>query len=126
MKSRSIILAVSFVFAALAMVWAAGDVTGKWTAQVPGRGGQTRETIFNFKVEGETLTGTLSVMQGDTTISDGKIKGDDLSFKVKLSFQGNDIVFLYTGKVAGDEIKFTRKREGGDQPAQEFMAKRAQ
>jgi hypothetical protein len=30
----------------------------------------------------------------------------------------------YTGKVAGDEIKFTSKREGGDQ-TREFTAKRS-
>jgi hypothetical protein len=31
----------------------------------------------------------------------------------------------YKGKVEGDEIKFTRQREGSDRPAQEFTAKRA-
>ena len=33
------------------------------------------------------------------------------------------IKLLFTGKVSGDEIKFTCKREGADQ-AQEFTAKR--
>jgi hypothetical protein len=100
---------------AAALVWAA-DVTGKWTAQVPGRGGQTRETTFNFKVDGEKLTGTISGMQGDIPISDGKIKGDDISFIVTMSFGGNDVKMTYKGKVSGEEIKFTRTREGSDQP----------
>jgi hypothetical protein len=30
----------------------------------------------------------------------------------------------YKGKVSGDEIKMVRTREGGDQPGQEFVAKR--
>jgi hypothetical protein len=123
MKKRIAFLSVCFVFAALSLVWAA-DVDGKWTAQVPGRGGQTRETTFTFKAEGEKLTGTVSGMQGDNPISDGKISGDDISFSLKLSFQGNDFTFLYKGKISGDEIKMTRTREGSDQPGQEFTAKR--
>jgi hypothetical protein len=106
------------------VVAAAADVTGKWTAQVPGRGGQTRETTFNFKADGAALTGTMSGMQGDVPISDGKIAGDDISFVVKLSFGGNEVKMNYKGKVSGNEIKFTRTREGADQ-SQEFVAKRA-
>jgi len=124
MNKRTVLLSVCFVFAALSLAWAA-DVDGKWTAQVPGRGGQTRETTFTFKAEGEKLTGTVSGMQGDNPISDGKISGDEISFTVKVSFNGNDVILLYKGKVSGDEIKMTRTRQGGDQPGQEFTAKRA-
>jgi hypothetical protein len=123
MNKRIAFLSVGFVFAALSLVWAA-DVDGKWTAQVPGRGGQTRETTFTFKAEGEKLTGTVSGMQGDNPISDGKISGEDISFTLKLNFQGNEFTFLYKGKVSGDEIKMTRSRQGSDQPGQEFTAKR--
>jgi hypothetical protein len=124
MKFRSVVFALCFIFAGLTVVWAA-DVTGKWVAQVPGRGGETRETTFNFKVEGEKVTGTMSGFQGDVPISDGKISGDDISFKVKISFNDNEITLLFTGKVSGDEIKFTRTREGGTNPGTEFTAKRA-
>jgi hypothetical protein len=108
----------------LAAALQAADVTGKWVAQVPGRDGQTREQTFTFKVEGEKLTGSVTGRQGDVPITDGKISGDDLSFTVVMNFQGNEVKMLYKGKVAGQEIKFTRQREGGDQ-AQEFVAKRA-
>lgn len=123
MKIRMMLFLAAFLLAGLTVVWAA-DVNGKWVAQVPGRGGQTRETTFNFKAEGAKLTGTVSGMQGDQPISDGKISGDDISFVVVANFQGNEIRLLYKGKVAGDEIKMTRTREGGDQPGQEFVAKR--
>src|SRR5215467_7986222 len=110
----------------MALVWAA-DVNGKWTAQVPGRGGQPQETTFTFKVEGDKLTGTVSGQQGDTPIADGKVSGDEISFTVTRERQGTTIKQLYKGKVAGDEIKFTRSTEGGqgDRPAAEFTAKRA-
>jgi hypothetical protein len=124
MSLRKILSAAAVAVAVVAGVQAA-DVTGKWTAQVPGRGGQTRETNFNFKQDGEKLTGTMSGMQGDVEIKDGTVKGDDVAFNVMMSFQGNEVKLVFKGKVAGEEIKFTRQREGGDQPPQEFTAKRA-
>jgi len=123
MKVRMALLSASFVLVAATLALAS-DVSGKWTAQVPGRGGQTREQTFNFKVEGNKLTGTVSGMQGDNPISDGKVSGDDISFTVVANFNGNEIKLLYKGKISGDEIKFTRTREGGSQPGQEFTAKR--
>src|SRR5690348_1137646 len=54
-----------------AVTWAA-DVTGKWTAQVPGRNGNTREVTMNFKADGDKLTGTMGGQRGDAEISDGK------------------------------------------------------
>jgi len=124
MRYRIVFVTTCFVLAAITLAWAA-DINGKWIAQVPGRDGQTREMTFNFKVEGDKLTGTVSGRQGDTPISDGKISGDEISFTVTSNFGGNEVKFLYKGKVTGDEIKFTRTREGGNQPPQGFTAKRA-
>jgi opacity protein-like surface antigen len=124
MRKQRMSLMVGALAVVLAAALQAADVTGKWVAQVPGRDGQTRETTFTFKAEGETLTGSVTGRQGDVPITDGKISGDDLSFTVVMNFQGNEVKMLYKGKVAGQEIKFTRQREGGDQ-TQEFVAKRA-
>ena len=114
--TRKLVVAVALLAFALS-VWAA-DVSGKWTAQVPGRSGQMREVTITLKASGQTLTGTVSGRQGDNPISEGKISGDDISFKVAAQ-QGTQ---TYTGKVVGNEIKF--KREGGQGPI-EFTAKRA-
>ena len=48
MTLRSLSLASAFVLAATLVAHAA-DITGKWTAQVPGRDGQTRETTFDLQ-----------------------------------------------------------------------------
>lgn len=94
------------------------DISGKWTGQVP-RGGQTVDTTFVFKVDGEKLTGTISDGQGGTlTIADGKVSGDRVSFSVETE-RGKR---TFTGAISGSEIKF--KREGG-QNASEFVAKRS-
>ena len=125
MKSRLSLLVAGLALALIAVVQAAGaDVSGKWTAQVPGRNGQTREQTFTFKADGDKLTGSVSGMQGaEIPIAEGKIEGSDISFNVTMNFQGNEVKQSYKGAVAGDEIKFTRQREGSDQK-QEFTAKR--
>ena len=123
MRFRTFSLTSALVLAGTLALQAA-DITGKWTAQVPGRDGQTRETTFDFKVDGEKLTGTTTTPGGDVPISDGTVKGDDVAFNVSMSFNGQDVKIIYKGKVAGDEIKFTRQREGGDRVT-EFAAKRS-
>ena len=129
MKLRNVLLTTGLLMAFLTVAYAAG-IDGKWTAEVPGRQGNTT-TTFNFKSAGEKLTGTMSGRQGDVEISDGTIKGSDVSFKVVREFNGNKITINYAGKLAGDEIKFVRTMEGGGggggQAAApvEFTAKRA-
>lgn len=112
------------VLLALAIGASAADVSGKWVAQVPGRDGQTRETTIVLKQEGENLTGSVSGRQGAMTpIADGKVSGDTVTFTVTMERGGNTIKQTYSGKVSGNEIQF--KREGGQGPAREFVAKRA-
>ena len=43
----------------------AADVSGKWSGEVPGRGGQTAAATFVFKVDGDKLTGTMTGPQGE-------------------------------------------------------------
>ncbi len=121
-KTMFLSMCLTLTLAALAF---AADVTGKWTAQVPGRGGQTAENTFNLKVEGDKLTGTITSPQGESAIADGKVTGDDISFTVTREFNGNSFKMVYKGKVKGDEIAFTRTIEGRDVPPSEFTAKKA-
>ncbi|MEO8501000.1 MAG: hypothetical protein ABI565_08800 [Vicinamibacteria bacterium] len=121
MKSKLFLAAASSLLLAVATF--AADVSGKWTAEVQGRNG-AMTTTFVFKVEGEKLTGTVSGRGGDNPISDGVIKGDEMSFNVAVNFNGNEMKLAYKGKVSGDEIKMSRTRPGADMPPQEFTAKR--
>jgi hypothetical protein len=120
MKIRFVLLSCLLAVAA----WAA-DVSGKWTAEMPGRGGQPQQSTFNLKADGATLTGTVSGRMGETQISDGKIDGDTVTFSVVREFQGNTMKMNYTGKVSGDTIQFKVQRDGGEGQAREFTAKRA-
>jgi len=119
-------MTTGFLLGLLTLTALAADISGKWTAQVPGRNGQTREQTFNLKADGNTLTGTVSGRMGDTPIAEGKIDGDSISFTQTMEFNGNSVKLVYKGTVSGDEIKFSRTRDGGEGQAQEFTAKRAQ
>jgi hypothetical protein len=102
---------------------AAASVDGKWTAEIPGRGGNTMTTTFTFKAAGGSVEGSVATQRGDTPIAEGKLDGDTLTFS--LSRPGRDgatMKMTYTGKVHGDAIDFSV--EGGRGP-QSFTAKKA-
>ena len=108
-KTLKLILAGSL--AALTMM--AADATGKWTAETPGRDGNTMTITMNLKADGDKLTGTVSGRRGDSDISNGKIDGDNVTFDVVREFNGNTMTTHYNGKLDGDTIHFTIKMEGG-------------
>ena len=63
-------------------------------------------------------------MFGKSTIEDGKIDGDNISFTLTVNVQGNEGKVLYKGKVEGDdEIKFTVEIPAYEQKL-EYTAKR--
>jgi hypothetical protein len=102
----------------------AAEINGKWTAQFDSQIGQQNYT-YEFKVEGNVLTGKATQAQRGTTVElkEGKVNGDDISFVEMVSFDGNELRIEYKGKVAGDEIKFRRKV--GDFAEYDIVAKRA-
>ena len=114
------ILALGFLASARA-----ADVAGKWKAEFDTQVGLQKYT-FDFKVDGEKLTGKLSAERdGETreaSLTEGKINKDDISFVETLKLPDRDLRIEFTGKVSGDEIKFTRKV--GDLGSSEATAKR--
>jgi hypothetical protein len=147
MKSLKTILTVA-ILAATTVALTAADISGKWTwtmaggrggaapggapAGAPGgRGGQARTNTATFKVEGEKLTGTVS-MPGrggaaatDIQITNGKVKGSDVSFEVTREMGGNQMVQKYSGKVEGDTIKGKMEMDmGGNPVSRDWEAKK--
>ncbi len=111
-----IVLGTLALVALCAVTVAAADVSGKWVAQVPGRGGDPMEVTFNLKAAGDKVTGTVSTQFGDQDISEGKVSGDDIAFATVLEFGDNKVKFSYKGKVAGNEMKLTREMQFSGPP----------
>jgi hypothetical protein len=116
-----------FLVAALAFTLSAfgADLTGKWKGSMPGRDGNAREISFQFKADGAKLTGSMmGPMGNEVEISEGKVDGQDVSFKVVLEFNGNTMSLNYTGKLEGDDLKLKMQREGAPR-AMEMMLKKS-
>ncbi len=101
----------------------AADFNGKWNGDVTTPRG-TQTLVFDFHVDGATLTGKVTTPRGDTDITNGKVDGDNISFDTVMNFNGNEFKITYTGKADGDTIKFSRQM--GDRPAMEFVAKKGE
>jgi hypothetical protein len=113
-----------FLIAAFAAVLLAADFNGQWTAAIETQVGVQNYT-FTFKVDGEKLTGKAksAFANAETEITEGVVKGDDISFVENLVYEGMPLRITYKGKISGDEIKFTRNiAEIADEP---FVAKRS-
>jgi hypothetical protein len=117
MKKTLVLAAIALLSITVAF---AADISGKWTGQMPVRGGELADATFVFKVDGEKLTGTLNGIRGEQPIADGKIIGDSFSFIVKGADRGDQ---TFKGAIAGDVINMTRTgRRGEPRP---FTIKRA-
>jgi len=113
----------------------AADVSGKWTFEQPGRGGNPgRPTTITLKADGAKVTGSVPGMGrgGDTPpppteITDGKVDGNNVSFTVKRETPNGTMETKYAGVLAGDEmkLKITRNGQDGTPVTTEVTAKRA-
>lgn len=105
----------------------AADPTGTWKWSMTTQNGEKRETTLKLKVADGKLEGTISGRQGaDTPITDGKIDGDTISFKVVREFNGNKMEMVYKGKVDAETIKGTIESErDGQKRTRDWEAKKA-
>ena len=150
MRTQTVLASIVCAVLALGTVAQAADKkadvngTWTWTMQRPGGPGGNanatpRKSTLKLKADGDKLTGTVTMPMGGrggggaaaapapTEISDGKIKGDEISFSVKREFNGNAFVSKYNGKVDGDKITGKIEmpgRNGGDPRTVDWNATR--
>ena len=97
--------------------------TWKYTADV---NGQSIDVTIKLKLEGDKLTGTVSVLDMETKIEDSKYKDGEVSFTVNREANGNKFTIKYKGTIKGDTFKGKRELErDGQTNTREFEAKRA-
>ena len=121
MRIRFVLIS-SFMALALCSIALAADFNGTWTAAIETQVGVQNYT-YTFKVEGEKLTGKTKSQFGESEITEGIVKGDDISFVENLNYEGMPLKITYKGKISGDEIKFTRNV--ADIADETFVAKRS-
>ena len=122
MMHRILIASVLALSVVCAPVFAA-DISGKWTSEFDSPIGR-QSYVYQFKVDGTTLTGTATQSErGTTEIKEGKVNGDEISFVELVKVEGNELRIEHKGKVAGDEIRLRRKV--GDFAEYDIIAKRS-
>lgn len=109
----------------------AEGIDGKWKGEVPmGPGGQTMNFSYDFKTDGDKLTGTTVGYGGkQNTIKDGKVDGNKFTFTVESRYNGMKSTVDYNGIFLGDSLSlsFTSKMGRNDaSPPVTFIAKRAE
>ncbi len=127
------LLFVTTILLVLAFAAVAADVSGKWVWEQAGRqGGNPVQISLTLKAEGSKLTGTMTRPgrdgNMDMPISDGKVDGNNVTFKVTMQFGDNSFTTDYAGTVSGNEMKLkvTRPgRDGGAPTTTEVTAKKA-
>jgi hypothetical protein len=102
----------------------AADISGNWKATAEGPNGAMERT-FTFKQDGNKVTGeTTSSFTGKSTITDGKVEGDSVTFTITAKVGDQEIKLNYKGKIAGGEIKFTSEMADGGMTPIEWTAKK--
>ena len=116
-------IALATIILALALPVFAADVDGKWTGSLATPNGDL-PVNFTFKADGEKLTGSTMGFDGaDVAISDGKVDGKNITFKVSFDLAGMPFVLNYKGVVSPIEIKLTAEGAGMPMPFELVLKK---
>jgi hypothetical protein len=94
------------------------DLNGKWKGAITTPDGNAIDVAYDFKADGEKLTGTATSQMGEVTIENGKVKGDDFTFSVNVS--GTD--YPHKGKAYADSCAMDIDFGGS---SSHFVVKRA-
>ena len=83
----------------------AADLDGRWTGTMSTPGGDFQVT-FNFKADGDKLTGSMIGVDGTPVpIANGTITGDKIAYLVTIDAGGMVFEISFTGVVAATEIR---------------------
>jgi hypothetical protein len=81
------------------------SATGTWKTSFTTQNGQTFETTYNLKQEGDKLTGAVVGRDGkEVEIKNGKVKDGEVSFDVTRERNGQELTIHHKGKVSADSI----------------------
>jgi cytoskeletal protein CcmA (bactofilin family) len=136
--TRKLFRAGAILLLAMGAARAADTGSGKWTmAQEASNGGPPRVTTFDLRVEGTSVTGTVTAPMGGRGVAagsdpapiavvNGKAKGNALHFEVIRMFAGRPATTTYDCTVSGDTMHVRQTIDLGNGPRTvEANAKRA-
>ncbi len=106
MKCKILLVAV-IVLAGIPATALSEDISGVWKAEITGQDPKITRAIYEFKVDGDKLMGSvLGFQEDERPILDGKVRGDNIYFTLKEYVGNRTLEYRYEGKISGDTIKF--------------------
>jgi hypothetical protein len=118
MRRALLAVVMTMGLAATALAALAADVSGKWVGSVETPNGPL-ELTYEFKAEGETLTGTVASAMGSLPLNKGKVAGGVLTYEVAL--ENSVITHEARMNEAGTEITV---KATGDWGTSEYVVKK--
>lgn len=104
---KKITLSLALILTVAAIAFAADLVSGRWVGKLLIGSDETTLT-YTFATEGDKLTGKIASDQGELPIIDGKVTGNNLTFKIDY----NGTIIPHEGTVAGDTLKLKMNIQG--------------
>ncbi len=134
--TKTLLSCGTILLAVVCAAMAADGIAGTWTmSQESHNGGPPHVTTFDLKVDGMTLTGTVTAPMGGRggvaaptpiAIANGKVNGNTINFDVVRVFAGISVTTRYQGTVSGDTMHIKQTIDLGNGPQTlEVDAKRA-
>lgn len=104
---KKITLSLALILSVVVIAMAADLISGRWTGKLLIGSDETALT-YTFATEGDKLTGKIASEQGELPLIDGKITGNNLTFKIDY----NGLMIPHEGTVVGDTLKLKMTIDG--------------
>src|ERR1044071_3200319 len=90
-------------------------VTGNWKYDITLESGDVLNLLLNLKQDGDKVAGKVSLGDFEAPITEGKVTGNAISFKIPVDRDGAKFTSKYNGTLAGDRIKGKIQSDYGGQ-----------
>jgi hypothetical protein len=112
---KKYVVSLMALLALTGLVLLAADVDGTWTMTKDGKNGP-QTTTLTLMTKGSELMGKMEGGRGGPIeISDGKVDGANVSFKVTRDFGKGPNTQEYKGMLKGGDLMLTTEGRGGPQ-----------
>ena len=107
---RKIFITTALLCCCIAAFAYFAGITGHWTGSLTAPDGNQYPLDYTLASDNSALTGKGKSMEGDVAITEGKVKGDSLSFAIDVG----GVKVINSGKyfAAGDSISLTIDYQG--------------
>jgi hypothetical protein len=100
----TLILIVALLLRTSSQAAQGANIVGSWDITVESPQGKT-QSLLVIKKDVDKLGGMIKGARGERPLESVTLAGSDISFVMKINYQGQDMVFTYKGKVEKDSMK---------------------